>query len=397
MRLATYSSSRFSSRMMLFFCISAERAVRFISIGGACPPPRRRVLGLEAGPWRDWKDMGPASAHLDRRRRTHEVVAARLAALSDEDLAALAPAGAWRASVHGSQSGVVEVDGAKVFVKQIALTDIERTAGNQGSTVNLFDLPTFYQYGVGSAGFGAWRELGAYLKASGWALSGEHPHFPLVHHWRVLPRTAPPLSAEQRAWLDRAPDYWEHSDAVRARLEAISVASASIVLFLEYVPESLHAWLGTRLAGQRPDAALEAAVLRVHDQLQDTAAFMNDRGMLHFDLNAFNLLTDGEQVYAADFGLTLCADFDLSPAERAFFETHRLYDRCYATWAFVEWLAPKAEPRVLTPALSALVDRCAPVAKIFRNFLRTLSEGSKATPYPVAELEAAFAAQSDVR
>jgi len=341
--------------------------------------------------------MGSASAHLDRRRHTYDVLATRLAALSDDHLAALlAETASWPANVLGNQSGMIDVGDAKVFVKKIALADLERTAENEGSTANLFDLPVFYQYGVGSAGFGAWRELTAYLKASVWALSGECQHFPLVYHWRVLPRTAPPLSAEQQAWLDRSPDYWNHSDAVRARLEAILAASASIVLFLEYVPETLPAWLKDRSTGGCLDAGSEAAILRVHDQLHDAAAFMNDRGMVHFDLHAHNLLTDGEQVYAADFGLAQCADFDLSLAERAFFETHRLYDRCYVDWAFVEWLAPKAEPAVLTPALSALVDHCAPVANIFGNFLNTLIEGSKTTPYPVSELEAAAAAQSNV-
>ena len=343
--------------------------------------------------------MGFANAHLDHRRRTYDVLAARLAALSDDHLAALlAETASWRANVHGNQSGVIDVEGAKVFVKKISLTDLERTAENEGSTANVFGLPVFYQYGVGSAGFGAWRELQANLRASAWALSGKCPHFPLVYHWRAMPRTAPPpLSAEQQAWLERAPDYWDHSDAVRARLEAISAASASIVLFLEYVPETLQAWLGNRLTGQGLDAALEAAILRVHDQWHDTAAFMNERGMLHFDLNQHNVLTDGERVYVADFGLTLCADFDLSPVERAFFETHRLYDRCYVNWAFVEWLAPKSEAPVLTPALSALVDRCAPVANILGNFLNTLGKESKTAPYPVTEFEAAFAAQSNVR
>ena len=65
---------------------------------------------------------------------------------------------------------------------------------------------------------------------------------------------------------------------------------------------------------------------------------MNARGMLHFDLHRANLLTDGAQIYVSDYGLALCADFDLAPAERAFFEAHRLYDRGYVDWAFGEWL-----------------------------------------------------------
>ena len=42
--------------------------------------------------------------------------------------------------------------------------------------------------------------------------------------------------------------------------KAISAASASIVLFLEYAPETLQAWLQARSTGQPPDAALEAAI-----------------------------------------------------------------------------------------------------------------------------------------
>jgi Protein tyrosine and serine/threonine kinase len=340
--------------------------------------------------------MGFASTRLDRRRRIYDALAAQLAALSDANLNALAPrTGSWRPNVHGNHFGVIEMDGVKVFVKKIALAELERTGGTGEPTANLFDLPDFYHYGVGSAGFGAWRELRAYQKASAWALSGEQPNFPLVYHWRVLPRTPPALSDEQRAWLNRAPDYWNRSDAVRARLDAISSASNSIVLFLEYAPQTLHEWLRDSLTGQPMDAALETKILRFHDQWQRAAAFMNDRGMLHFDLNAYNVLTDGEQVYVADFGLAICADFDLSPSERAFFETHQLYDRCYAAWAFVEWLAPKAEQPVLTPALSSLMDRYAPVANVFRRFLNTLSGESKTAPYPVAALEAALATRCD--
>jgi hypothetical protein len=341
--------------------------------------------------------MISASVRLDKRRRTHDALAAQLAALSDHHLTALlAETGSWRTNIHGNQSGVIEIGGAKVFIKRIALTGLERTAGNEGATANLFELPLFYHYGVISAGFGAWRELRAYLKASTWALSGEHPHFPLVHHWRVLPRdTAPALSAEQLARIQRGVDHWEQSDAVRSRLEAIFTASASVVLFIECVPETLYAWLRRRLTDGRLDAALEATILRMHDQWRDTASFMNDRGMLHFDLNPSNLLTDGEQVYAADFGLALCADFDLSPDERVFFETHRLYDRCYVDGALVGWLTLMEDPPVLTPALRALVDRCAPVASIFGDFLEALRNQSKTTPYPAAELEAALAAQSN--
>jgi hypothetical protein len=340
--------------------------------------------------------MPAASDDLDGRRRTHERIAGRLTAMGDEQLNALlgAEGVVWRASVHGSQTGVIEIDGVKVFVKQISLTDLERAAGHESSTANLFDLPLFYQYGVGSAGFGAWRELAASLRAGAWALAGEQANFPLTYHWRVLPRTAPVLVPRQIAWLERAAAYWGGSEAVRRRLEAIAGASAAVVLFLEHLPETLDDWLRRRWPHGAPDTAVEAVVLRLHGQLRDAAAFMNARGMLHFDLNQSNLMTDGEQLYAADFGLALCGDFDLSPAERAFFESHRLYDRAYVDWAFAAWLTPRDGKRELTPALRRLIDDAAPVADLFGRFLGALAETSKLTPYPEAEIERALAGQA---
>lgn len=345
--------------------------------------------------------MRPATTpNLDHRRLRHDALATRLAVMSDADLVATlaAEAVSWRASVHGSQSGVIEIEGTRVFVKQISLTALERADGGEGPTHNLFALPLFYQYGVGSAGFGAWRELKAYLKASAWALSGECPHFPVVYHWRVLPRSRPaPLSAEQRGWLDRAVSYWDGSDAVGARLRALSEATATIVLFLEHVPQMLDDWLRSRLESGHLDDAVEGAILRFHDQLLETAAFMNDRGLLHFDLSPFNVLTDDDQVYVTDFGLALSSDFELSPPEQAFFETHRLYDHCYVTWAFAQWLDPQKTSSALTPALTALIEGGAPVAGIFGRFLNGLSKGRKTEPYPAKALEAAVIAQASSR
>ena len=334
--------------------------------------------------------MTHAKDRLESRRRVHDALAARLASLSDDDLTALlAGTTGWHDHVLGNQSGIVAFEGATMFVKKITLSDLERAPGNLNSTANLFDLPTYYHYGVGSAGFGAWRELQAYVRASGWVLSGECPYFPLVYHWRVTPRAErAPLPAAKQAWLDQAPDYWNGSDAVRQRMDAISAATTSIVLFLEYVPEMLHTWLEDRLSGQRFDAGLEPTFLSFHDQLRAATSFMNDRGMLHFDLHARNVLTDGDQVYVTDFGLVLCSDFELSASERAFLEAHRYYDRAYLDWVVGEWLVPRAVG--LTPALAELADRAAPAAKIFGDFFEALSQTSRRTPDPGDALEAAF-------
>ncbi|MCX7587761.1 protein kinase [Phenylobacterium sp. 58.2.17] len=334
--------------------------------------------------------MARAEDRLMSRRRAYDALAPRLASLSDNDLTALlAQTTTWHDHVLGNKSGVIALDGAKVFVKKITLTDLELAPDNRGTSANLFDLPMFYQYGVGSAGFGAWRELQAYLRATGWVLSGECPYFPLVYHWRVLPRARrAPLPAAKQEWLDQAPDYWNGSNAVRQRLAAISAATTSIVLFLEYVPEMLHTWLENRLSGQSVDAALESTFFNFHDQWRAARGFMNDRGMLHFDLHARNVLTDGDQVFVTDFGLALCADFDLSSSERAFFEAHRHYDHAYLDWVVAKWLASLPAP--LSPALTDLAERASPAAVAFGDFFEALSQRSRRTPYPEAALEAVF-------
>jgi hypothetical protein len=142
---------------------------------------------------------------------------------------------------------------------------------------------------------------------------------------------------------------------------------------------------------------METAILRFHDEWRRAAAFMNERGMLHFDLHRANLLTDGAQIYVGDYGLALCADFDLAPAEREFFEAHRLYDRGYVDWAFGEWLRRAEPPLVMTPALEARLESVAPVADVFARFINSLNNVSNTTPFPAAEMEAALAATGAAR
>lgn len=322
---------------------------------------------------------------MQARREAHGKVAAWLAAKSDAELLGLVPLeGAWREHFHGGRSGTLQIEGAKVFVKHIALTDLERGA-NAGSTANMFGLPMFYQYGVGSAGFGARRELLSYLKGSDWALSGECPYFPLVHHWRELPRPHMALSERQTNWLDIAPTYWAGSEAVRARVKAIADAQASIVVFMEFAPMMLEAWLKDQVL----DAAAEARIMRFHEQLERAAACMNAHNMLHFDLHTGNVMTDGEQIYVVDFGLAVCEDFDLSAEERSFCETHRDYDRAYVSSAMSFWLAGGETPRDLTPALKDLLRRLKPESRIMAAFLDALRE-DKHTPYPAAEIGASL-------
>ncbi|MGW6062044.1 protein kinase family protein [Streptomyces sp. NPDC055189] len=234
----------------------------------------------------------------------------------------------------GGKAALLEIDGVPVFVKRVPLTDLERRPENAGSTANVFGLPVFCQYGIGGPGFGAWRELAVHTRTTDWVLSGACEGFPLMYHWRVLPDSTP-LPAEL-ADVDRAVAYWGGGSQVRTRIEALRQSSASVALFLEYIPQNLHQWLGEQLTAGA-DAA-ERACTMVERNLEAGTAFMNARGLLHFDAHFENILTDGRRLYFADYGLAISSRFQLSRQEADFFDRHRTYDRVYALTYLVNWL-----------------------------------------------------------
>ena len=331
------------------------------------------------------------------RLAAHATVSSQLAPLSDHRLSLLVDGATAAGAGIGGSTATLEVGGVPVSVKRIPLTDLERRPEHVRSTANLFELPGFYQYGVGSAGFGAWRELAVHTMTTEWVLAGDHQGFPLMYHWRVLPG-GPPGDGAHAAFgtLDDAVAYWDGSAAVRRRLEGIRDSTASVVLFVEYLPQTLAALL----ADQGP-----AAYRRVDEELAATAAFMRSRGLIHFDAHFLNLLTDGEHVYFSDFGLALSTDFELSPEEREFFERHRDHDRAHVAGhlvlhhvadsvrgsaerdRFVRDWAEGARPQAVPASAAALLTRHARTATVLYDFRRRLRDESKRTPYPAAELD----------
>ena len=97
------------------------------------------------------------------RGATHAVITAALAAMSDAALGDLLAGGRPLGAGIGGTSALVSVAGHAVFVKKVPLTVLERRPGNVMSTANLFDLPLYCQYRIGSPGFGVWREVAAHL------------------------------------------------------------------------------------------------------------------------------------------------------------------------------------------------------------------------------------------
>ncbi|MFI5875050.1 protein kinase family protein [Streptomyces sp. NPDC051445] len=352
--------------------------------------------------------MDTSQSARTARVSAHVAVGTRLSLFSDrrlEDAVAAAPS---LGSGMGGRAAQMEVDGIRVFVKRVPLTDLELRPEHVRSTGNVFGLPLFYQYGVGSAGFGAWRELAAHIMTTGWVLNDEYAGFPLLYHWRVLPDSPPVGFVDGLGGVEGAVAHWEGSPAVRRRLEAIGKSSFSLVLFLEHVPRTLAEWLGDARDTASPESGHESPYRRVEKALLRGTEFMSARGLVHFDAHFANVLTDGRQVYFADFGLASSRDFELSAKERAFLVDHLVYDRSYAPnhllhhhlpegvrggtehGAFLRQWVDGHRPADVPPDIAALIDRHAPHAIVLSDFHHRLLEHSKRTPFPAAEVRRAL-------
>ncbi len=249
---------------------------------------------------------------MKQRTKRHFTLSSRLALMSDDDIVSLI---SKERTLRGwGSTQVLQLDDHPVFVKCLPLTDLE--SRHAYSTRNHYRLPLFYNYGVGSAGMGAFRELATHVKTTNWVLNGETRQFPLLHHHRIVGNPAPGSFAQDEEQLKSYLSFWNNSKAVEKYLRARGDAANQLVLFIEHVPFEFVNWSLTnpgRVEGMAKKA-LEAV------------RFLHSKDVIHFDAHVQNWLTDGKTVYLSDFGLALDKAFDLTEKETAFFNDHRLYD-----------------------------------------------------------------------
>lgn len=331
----------------------------------------------------------------------HAEVSSYLTFKSDEELSKSLMEAESLGSGIGGQTSKFEINSIPVFIKRIPLTKIEKIAG-LGSSSNIFNLPLFYQYGVGSKGFGAWRELNSHIKASNWVLNSENQHFPILYHWRVLPKVAQlKITKEEQVKLNEYIQYWGGSESLRAKEEALHDAEVEIVLFLESIPMSLGKWLKD---SWKDDQKLKSC----EEQIQTVLTFMHSKGVYHFDSHFHNVLTDGFSLYFTDFGLTTDLDFDLSQEERTFISHHENYDIALSMRSLVVHILRNASMGLgieinnaeilkivdndssiaLSSAANEIVKRWASTAVIIFDFLDALTaDQTKQIKFPQVELE----------
>ncbi|GHF11236.1 hypothetical protein GCM10017786_51210 [Amycolatopsis deserti] len=319
---------------------------------------------------------------LAARRARHGRVSAALSQLSASSLAALLAAARPLGTGIGGTTWLADVEGVPVFVKRVPVTEVE--LAHPRSTADLFGLPVWSHYGVGSPGGGAWRELAAHVLTSDDVLAGGSENFLLLHHWRILGSGArPAMTAAER---EESIAFWHGHPGVRQRLEALGAAPADLVVFLEHMPHDLLTWMH------------EDACEMAERELTAIAGALSRVGLWHFDAHFGNTLTDGERLYLTDFGLASSPRFDLTGDERRFLADHATHDRSYVLTHLVNWIVRElggisdvqwrnaairtGDLPALPPAAADVVRRHAPVAAVVNDFYFRLHTETRRAPYP---------------
>ncbi|MBB6669767.1 protein kinase family protein [Cohnella nanjingensis] len=345
------------------------------------------------------------NSSLDIRLARYTAVTAALTQLSDEQLRERVEKAAVLNTGIGGTTALLQLEDTSIFVKMVPLTELERSSENFMSTGNVFDLPTYCHYGIGSPGGGVWREVAAHTMTTDWVLAGQCENFPFMYHWRVLksPERRTPIS-EELSDVSHMVAFWG-TTKIRGRIEALRESEYMVALFCEYIPYNLHNWLAEQVAiGEN---AAGSAFALAESNLRSAVSFMNANGLLHFDVHFKNVLTDGHRVYISDFGLATSSRFELSDSELKFLELNKTHDGCYVVTELVNWLvtalsgtvnrseridfirrcAEGNESLEVMDSAAEIILRYAPVAVVINDFYTDLVSKNRATSFPVEEIE----------
>lgn len=293
-------------------------------------------------------------------------MSAMLARLDDAGIRTLINDSAPLGVGIGGTTRTVRVGETTAFVKQLPLPSIEEV--DPTATVSRLQLPFVSHYGIGSPSHAVGRELAAHQTTSEWVQVGEVSFFPLLLGWRVLDLKCEVDLSEFDG--DAAPRQWgPHWPQIQSKLAAMKDASKSMVLFLEYVPETLGAWI-RRSVAEGTGATVFPDVV---NQLLDATAWMNNQGFQHFDVHPGNILVREGRLLFTDFGLALHHEFDLTAEEQASMLTHDGFDRDTALMHLFHWtlfeLGYTSVPQRLELLRAAAADPATPALDLVRAAL----------------------------
>lgn len=254
---------------------------------------------------------------LKNRANTYHKLATKFSYLSEANLKQFLYNSNEKSKGVG-KNYVFEIENVKVFAKSLKVT--QKEYDNMFDTSNLFNLPTFYNYGIGSYGINVWRELLMHIKTTQFVLNNECVNFPLLYHYRIIKEK----KEHTVKYNDYYIKYWNSDKNIKKYLDEKNKTVYRLILLLEYFPYASY----ERIPKTRD-------IKSFYSQAYNIINFLNKRNILHFDAHLGNFLVDkNDVIYLTDYGLVIDKEFYLSRDEIKFFDQNEKYDRnmiCYST------------------------------------------------------------------
>lgn len=209
-----------------------------------------------------------------------------------------------------------KISGYDVFMKKIPLTTLEYN--NMFDTSNLYNLPTFYNYPIGSAGINCFRELTMHIKTTNWVLEGKIKNFIMMYHYRIIKKENHIIDDIQKENINKKVETkWNSNKNIKKYLIERLNAPYEIIVVMEYFPITLNEWLKQDITN----------VYSYKKQIYPLLNFLQEQHVIHFDSHSKNFVVSKEGIiYMIDFGLVLDLEFNLTKEEIKFFNKNTMFD-----------------------------------------------------------------------
>ena len=209
-----------------------------------------------------------------------------------------------------------KISGYDVFMKKIPLTTLEYN--NMFDTSNLYNLPTFYNYPIGSAGINCFRELTMHIKTTNWVLEGKIKNFIMMYHYRIIKKENHIIDDIQKENINKKVETkWNGNKNIKKYLIERLNAPYEIIVVMEYFPITLNEWLKQDITN----------VYSYKKQIYPLLNFLQEQHVIHFDSHSKNFVVSKEGIiYMIDFGLVLDLEFNLKKEEIKFFNKNTMFD-----------------------------------------------------------------------
>ena len=209
-----------------------------------------------------------------------------------------------------------KISGYDVFMKKIPLTTLEYN--NMFDTSNLYNLPTFYNYPIGSAGINCFRELTMHIKTTNWVLEGKMKNFIMMYHYRIIKKENHIIDEIQKENINKkVKTKWNNNKNIKNYLMERLNAPYEIIVVMEYFPITLNEWLKQDITN----------VYLYEKQIYPLLNFLQEQHVIHFDSHSKNVVVSKEGIiYMIDFGLVLDLEFNLTKEEIKLFRKNTMFD-----------------------------------------------------------------------